>query len=270
MQPVARVIDLSDMYVRAMVSDHYVGKIEVGQRVNISMTVATSLTSAISRVGRFIEPANRTFEVVVPVPAKLPTSCPMSSPRCTSTTSTWTAPSPCPPASFSKTEQGLRLRVLCHPGGARPSDKPVHTGSWLLPMTASCSLRRAVTAGMPVIDRGCRPSRGRRGRPDPPLNPPFSKATPQRPHPMDSTATQGVRPEHGFDQKPHHRGGLDRHHFDRRHFLLHHRAQGELPRGGRARSLRRHSLTLATAPGTSRSSSPAPLKRSSKASRAST
>ncbi|MCH1583065.1 MAG: efflux RND transporter periplasmic adaptor subunit [Flavobacteriales bacterium] len=68
MQPVARVMDLDDMYVRAKVSDHYVGKVEAGQRVDIAMAGRTTRTSAISRVGRYIEPANRTFEIVVPVP----------------------------------------------------------------------------------------------------------------------------------------------------------------------------------------------------------
>jgi multidrug efflux pump subunit AcrA (membrane-fusion protein) len=56
------------MYVRAKVSDHYVGKVEAGQRVDIAMAGRETRTSAISRVGRYIEPANRTFEIVVPVP----------------------------------------------------------------------------------------------------------------------------------------------------------------------------------------------------------
>mgnify|MGYP001051844727 CR=1 FL=1 len=68
MQPVARVMDLDDMYVRAKVSDHYVGKVHAGQRVDIAMAGRETRTSAISRVGRYIEPANRTFEIVVPVP----------------------------------------------------------------------------------------------------------------------------------------------------------------------------------------------------------
>lgn len=68
MQPVARVMDLDDMYVRAKVSDHYVGKVQAGQRVDIAMAGRETRTSAISRVGRYIEPANRTFEIVVPVP----------------------------------------------------------------------------------------------------------------------------------------------------------------------------------------------------------
>lgn len=66
--PVARVMDLRDMYVRGKVSDHYVGKVNAGQRVDIAMSGRDTLTSAIARVGRYIEPANRTFEIVVPVP----------------------------------------------------------------------------------------------------------------------------------------------------------------------------------------------------------
>lgn len=68
MQPVARVMDLSDMYVRAKVSDHYVGKVQAGQRVDIVVAGRDTLTSTIARVGQYIEPANRTFEIVVPVP----------------------------------------------------------------------------------------------------------------------------------------------------------------------------------------------------------
>lgn len=69
MQPVARVMDLNDMYVRAKVSDHYVGKVQAGQRVDIVMAGRDTLISSVARVGRYIEPANRTFEIVVPVPA---------------------------------------------------------------------------------------------------------------------------------------------------------------------------------------------------------
>jgi len=67
MRPVARVLDLDEMYVRAKVSDHYVGAVEKGQRVDIIIPGVDTLASAIGRVGRYIEPANRTFEIVVPV-----------------------------------------------------------------------------------------------------------------------------------------------------------------------------------------------------------
>ena len=68
MQPVVRVLDLADMYVRASVSDHYVGAVNEGQRVDIIVPGMDTLSSAIGRVGRYIEPANRTFEIVVPIP----------------------------------------------------------------------------------------------------------------------------------------------------------------------------------------------------------
>ena len=67
MRPAVRVLDLQDMYVRAKVSDHYVGIVEEGQRVDILVPGVDTLTSVIGRVGRYIEPANRTFEIVVPV-----------------------------------------------------------------------------------------------------------------------------------------------------------------------------------------------------------
>ena len=68
MQPVVRVLDLDDMYVRASVSDHYVGAVNKGQHVDIIVPGMDTLSSAIGRVGRYIEPANRTFEIVVPIP----------------------------------------------------------------------------------------------------------------------------------------------------------------------------------------------------------
>jgi len=67
-RPVARVLDLADMYVRAKVSDHYVGQVTQGQRVEIVVGGRDTLVSEIARVGQYIEPANRTFEIVVPVP----------------------------------------------------------------------------------------------------------------------------------------------------------------------------------------------------------
>ena len=67
MQPVVRVLDLEEMYVRAKVSDHYVGAVTEGQRVDIVVPGMDTLSSSIGRVGRYIEMANRTFEIVVPI-----------------------------------------------------------------------------------------------------------------------------------------------------------------------------------------------------------
>ena len=67
MQPVVRVLDLEEMYVRASVSDHYVGAVLEGHRVDIVVPGMDTLSSSIGRVGRYIEMANRTFEIVVPI-----------------------------------------------------------------------------------------------------------------------------------------------------------------------------------------------------------
>ena len=67
MNPAARILDLDEMYVRAKVSDHYVGKVSENQRVEVLVPGVDTLTSRIGRVGSYIEPANRTFEIVVPI-----------------------------------------------------------------------------------------------------------------------------------------------------------------------------------------------------------
>lgn len=67
MLPAVRVLDLDKVYVRSKVSDHYVGTVQEGQRVDIVVPGMDTIASAIGRVGRFIEPANRTFEIVVPI-----------------------------------------------------------------------------------------------------------------------------------------------------------------------------------------------------------
>ncbi len=66
-RPAARLLDLDEMYVRAKVSDHYVGKVADDQRVEILVSGVDTLPSSIGRVGSYIEPANRTFEIVVPI-----------------------------------------------------------------------------------------------------------------------------------------------------------------------------------------------------------
>ena len=71
MAPVARVIDLSNMYVRASVSDHYVGALHKGQRVRVISSGSAGRDTSearVGRVGQYIEPDNRTFEVTIPLP----------------------------------------------------------------------------------------------------------------------------------------------------------------------------------------------------------
>lgn len=67
--PLLRLVSLQDMYVKADVSENYVGKFERGDRVEISFpslnrTIETELVS----VGQVIDPGNRTFTIEARLP----------------------------------------------------------------------------------------------------------------------------------------------------------------------------------------------------------
>ena len=66
--PVVRVVDLSDLYVRASVSDHYAGVVMAGQPVTVKAQGLEPIESQIRRVGQFIEAANRTLDVTIDLP----------------------------------------------------------------------------------------------------------------------------------------------------------------------------------------------------------
>jgi RND family efflux transporter MFP subunit len=63
--PVARIVSLDEMYVTADVSENYVAAVEEGMRVEVIVPDVDTLASTIRRVGRFIKPENRTFEVTI-------------------------------------------------------------------------------------------------------------------------------------------------------------------------------------------------------------
>ena len=67
--PVVRVVDLSDLYVRASVSDHYAGVVMAGQPVTVKAQGLEPIESQIRRVGQFIEAANRTLDVTIDLPS---------------------------------------------------------------------------------------------------------------------------------------------------------------------------------------------------------
>ena len=66
--PVVRVVDLSDLYVRASVSDHYAGVVKAGQPVTVEAFGMEPVETQIRRVGQYIEAANRTIDVTVDLP----------------------------------------------------------------------------------------------------------------------------------------------------------------------------------------------------------
>lgn len=65
--PAMRIVNNENLYITAEVSERYFGKIEKGDSVWVIVNRTDTLTSAISRIGSFINPNNRTFEVRVDI-----------------------------------------------------------------------------------------------------------------------------------------------------------------------------------------------------------
>ena len=69
-QPVIRLVSLSEMFIKAKVSESYVGKFEPNQEVAVFFpSTGMKLNAKISAIGRVIEPQNRTFEIEVVIPS---------------------------------------------------------------------------------------------------------------------------------------------------------------------------------------------------------
>ena len=66
--PVVRVIDLSDLYIRAMVSDYYLGSLKEGGKVVVEINGHDAIDTKLRRVGSFINPDNRSVDITVDLP----------------------------------------------------------------------------------------------------------------------------------------------------------------------------------------------------------
>ncbi len=65
-QPIIRLVSLADMYIKANVSESYVGKFKPKQEVEILFpSTGEVLKAKISAIGQVIEPKNRTFELEI-------------------------------------------------------------------------------------------------------------------------------------------------------------------------------------------------------------
>lgn len=63
--PVARVINLSEMYLYADVSENYIPVLREGMPCEVMFTGIDTLKASISRIGSYINPENRTFKIRV-------------------------------------------------------------------------------------------------------------------------------------------------------------------------------------------------------------
>ncbi len=69
-QSILRLVSLSDMYIKATVSEAYVGKFKTNQEVAVYFpSTGLELTAKISAIGQVIEPKNRTFELEILIPS---------------------------------------------------------------------------------------------------------------------------------------------------------------------------------------------------------
>lgn len=65
-QSMVRLVSLADMYIKANISESFVGKFEKNQEVNILFpSIGKEMKARISAVGQVIEPKNRTFEIEI-------------------------------------------------------------------------------------------------------------------------------------------------------------------------------------------------------------
>jgi len=69
--PVVRLVNIDELYVNADVSERYMGDIAKGDSVWMIVNRNDTIKSAISRVGDYINPANRSFEIRVDIAEKV-------------------------------------------------------------------------------------------------------------------------------------------------------------------------------------------------------
>lgn len=69
--PIVRLINLDELYINADISERYMGDISEGDSVWVIVNRSDTLKSAISRVGDYINPSNRSFEIRVDIKEKI-------------------------------------------------------------------------------------------------------------------------------------------------------------------------------------------------------
>jgi membrane fusion protein, multidrug efflux system len=68
--PIVRLVSMSNMYIKADVSESFIGKFEKGQKVKVYFpSTDRTIYSTITYIGQVINPRNRTFDLEVRIPA---------------------------------------------------------------------------------------------------------------------------------------------------------------------------------------------------------
>jgi RND family efflux transporter MFP subunit len=63
--PVARIVSLEQMYARSQVSENYVNVVKPGMPAELILPGGDTVRTSVRRVGKFINPENRTFEITL-------------------------------------------------------------------------------------------------------------------------------------------------------------------------------------------------------------
>ncbi len=63
--PIVRIVNLDNLYLTADVSERYINSLKLGDEVNLVINSKDTLTSNIERIGSYINPINRSFEIRV-------------------------------------------------------------------------------------------------------------------------------------------------------------------------------------------------------------
>lgn len=69
--PIVRLVNLDELYINADISERYMGALSQGDSVWVIVNRNDTLKSAISRVGDYINPSNRSFEIRVNIEEKI-------------------------------------------------------------------------------------------------------------------------------------------------------------------------------------------------------
>lgn len=76
--PIIRIVNLKEVYINADVSERYVSSIKKGDMVTVIANRTDTIESSISKIGSFINSANRTFEIRVDINETLTSARPNS------------------------------------------------------------------------------------------------------------------------------------------------------------------------------------------------
>lgn len=69
--PVVRMVSLKNLYATADVSERYAGDVTTGDSVMVVLASKDTMITEVTRVGSFINPSNRTFEIRIDLPDSL-------------------------------------------------------------------------------------------------------------------------------------------------------------------------------------------------------